>query len=54
MAGAIGGMMIAVIVSHLLQWTGSYTIPFFIAGFAYIVALGVIQFLAPKLETARI
>jgi ACS family hexuronate transporter-like MFS transporter len=54
MAGAIGGMMIAVIVSHLLQWTGSYTIPFFIAGFAYIVALGVIQFLTPKLETARI
>ena len=54
MAGAIGGMIIAVIVSHLLQWTGSYTIPFLIAGFAYMVALGVIQFLAPKLETARI
>ena len=32
MAGAIGGMLIAKIVGYTLQWTGSYMVPFFIAG----------------------
>jgi MFS transporter, ACS family, aldohexuronate transporter len=54
MAGAIGGMLIATVVGHVLQWTGSYRIPFFIAGCAYVVALGVIHLLAPRLEPARI
>lgn len=54
MAGAIGGMLIAKIVAHFLQWTGSYAIPFLIAGSAYLVALGAIQILSPKLEPARI
>lgn len=54
MAGAIGGMLIATVVGHVLQWTGSYMIPFFIAGCAYVVALGVIHLLAPRLEPARI
>jgi len=54
MAGAVGGMLIAKIVAYLLQWTGSYTIPFLMAGCAYLVALGAIQILAPKLEPARI
>lgn len=54
MAGAIGGMLIATVVGHVLQWTGSYMIPFFIAGCAYMVALGVIHLLAPRLEPARI
>jgi ACS family hexuronate transporter-like MFS transporter len=52
-AGAIGGMLIAEVVAHVLQWTGSYAIPFFIAGSAYLVALAVIQFLAPRLEAVR-
>jgi MFS transporter, ACS family, aldohexuronate transporter len=51
-AGAIGGMLIAQVVGHILQWTGSYTIPFLIAGSAYLIALGVMQILAPKLEPA--
>lgn len=54
MAGAIGGMLIAKIVGYALQWTGSYLIPFFIAGLAYLVALGLIQLLAPRLEPANI
>ena len=28
MAGAIGGMLMAKIVGYVLQWTGSYMIPF--------------------------
>jgi len=54
MAGAIGGMLIATIVGHVLQWSGSYMVPFFIAGSAYLVALATIQLLSPKLEPARI
>ncbi len=50
MAGAIGGMLIAKIVGYTLQWTGSYMIPFFIAGSAYFVALACIHILSPKLQ----
>jgi ACS family hexuronate transporter-like MFS transporter len=54
MAGAIGGMLIAKIVGHTLQWTGSYMIPFFMAGSAYLIALLVIHALAPRLDPAPI
>jgi len=54
MAGAIGGMLVAQIVGHVLQWTNSYMIPFFIAGSAYLVALLVIHLLSPQLEPAQI
>jgi ACS family hexuronate transporter-like MFS transporter len=54
MAGAIGGMLIAKIVGYTLQWTGSYMVPFLIAGCAYLLALAAIQILAPKLEPVRI
>jgi len=52
--GAIGGMLMAKVVGYVLQWTGSYRIPFLIAGLAYFVALAFIQTLSPKLEPARI
>jgi MFS transporter, ACS family, hexuronate transporter len=54
MAGAIGGMLIAEIVGHVLQWTGSYVVPFFMAASAYLVALLFIQLLSPALEPAPI
>ena len=54
MAGAIGGMLIAKIVGHVLQWTGSYLVPFLIAGSAYLLALAAIQLLVPKLEPANL
>ena len=54
MAGAIGGMLIATIVGHTLQWTGSYMIPFLMAGSAYVLALAAIQLLVPRLEPADI
>jgi len=53
MAGAVGGMLIAKIVGYLLQWSGSYRVPFFIAGSAYLVAVALIHLLAPHLEPAR-
>jgi MFS transporter, ACS family, hexuronate transporter len=54
MAGAIGGWFIADVVGYVLQWTGSYMIPFVMAGIAYLVALGVIHVLTPRLEPARV
>ncbi len=54
MAGAIGGMLIALVVGQILQATGSYVPIFIIAASAYLVALGIIHLLAPNLEPARI
>ena len=54
MAGAIGGMLMAKIVGYVLQWTGSYMIPFLIAGSAYLLALAMIHALTPRLEPANV
>ena len=54
MAGAIGGMLIAKLVAHILQFTGSYIIPFAIAGSAYLVALAIIHALAPRLDPVNV
>lgn len=54
MGGAVGGMLIAKIVGYVLQWTGSYSIPFIIAGAAYLVALAVVHWCAPRLEPAKL
>jgi ACS family hexuronate transporter-like MFS transporter len=52
MAGAVGGMFIAMLVGAVLQATGSYVPIFIMAGFAYLAALLVIHLLAPHLEPA--
>jgi ACS family hexuronate transporter-like MFS transporter len=54
MAGALGGLCIAWIVGHVLQWTGSYKVPFLIAGGAYLLALALIHALVPRMEPAHI
>lgn len=53
MAGATGGMFIALIVGEILQVTGSYVPIFVIAGSAYLVALGIIQLLVPKMTPVK-
>lgn len=54
MAGAIGGMLIARVISELLERSGSYVPVFAIASSAYLVALGVVHLITPRLEPARI
>jgi ACS family hexuronate transporter-like MFS transporter len=54
MAGSIGGMLIATTVGLILEYTGSYLPIFVIAGSAYLVALAVMQTLAPRLEPANV
>ena len=51
--GAIGGMVIATFAGFVLQLTGSYVPLFVIAGSVYLLALLVIQLLAPRLELVR-
>jgi MFS transporter, ACS family, aldohexuronate transporter len=41
-------------VGYILQRTGSYVPIFVLAGTAYLIALGFVQALAPKLERAEI
>lgn len=53
-AGAVGGMLFASSAGHIIEKTGSYTILFIIAGSAYLLALLIIQLLAPRLEPAKL
>jgi ACS family hexuronate transporter-like MFS transporter len=53
-AGAMGGVVMNLGAGWLKQHTGSYSVMFLIAGFAYLVALLIIHLLAPKLEPAKI
>jgi ACS family hexuronate transporter-like MFS transporter len=50
MAGGIGGMLIAKVVGYVLEATGSYFVPFLIAGGAYLLALAVMQAIVPRLQ----
>jgi MFS transporter, ACS family, hexuronate transporter len=54
MAGAVGGMLISLVVGEILQRTGSYVPIFIIAGSAYLVALLIVHTLAPRLEPANV
>ena len=54
MAGAIGGMVLALIVGEVLQRTGRYDILWIMAGSAYLFALLVIHLLVPKLAPAKV
>jgi len=49
-AGAAGGMLFSASAGFILERTGSYWPLFAIAATAYLVALGIIQILAPRLK----
>ncbi len=53
-AGALSGAFVATAVGFLLQTTGSYALLFTLAGGMYLVALAVIQLLAPRLGPVRL
>jgi ACS family hexuronate transporter-like MFS transporter len=54
MAGAVGGMLFSAAAGHLLDLTKSYVILFVISGSAYLLALGVIQLLTPRLKPVAV
>ena len=52
-AGALGGLLAAWGVSHVLQWTRSdYRPIFLVCGLAYLLALGLVHLLVPRLAPA--
>jgi ACS family hexuronate transporter-like MFS transporter len=54
-AGGIGGILIAEFAGRVLQRDPSFYLPMFIiAGLIYLVALGVIHLLAPRLERVNL
>lgn len=53
MAGAIGGVLMAIAAGQVLQWTGSYIPLFLYAGCAYLIALGLLLLLAPGLRRVQ-
>jgi ACS family hexuronate transporter-like MFS transporter len=54
-AGGVGGILIAEFAGRVLTANPKYYFPMFVvAGTAYLVALAVVQLLAPRLEPARV
>jgi ACS family hexuronate transporter-like MFS transporter len=53
-AGAVGGMMIAKITGYILETTGSYVPVFIMAACTYLLALGIIHLLSPRLEPVKL
>jgi MFS transporter, ACS family, hexuronate transporter len=54
MAGALGGMLMQVTTGYIVQETHSYLPVFLFSGSAYLVALAIIQWLAPKLDPVEL
>jgi len=54
MVGAVAGVPFQFAVGQVVQWTHSYVPLFIVAGVAYLVALGVVQVLSPKLAPAKV
>lgn len=54
MAAGIGGMFNAKVAGYVLEWTGNYLPLFIMASIAYLIALGAIHWLVPRLEPIKI
>jgi ACS family hexuronate transporter-like MFS transporter len=50
MAGAVAGMFAAKAIGYVLEWTHSYVLLFATAPAAYLLALGAIQILLPRIR----
>jgi ACS family hexuronate transporter-like MFS transporter len=53
-AGAVGGILISQVTGWTLELTGSYLPIVIYAGLAYLIALGAIHFLVPRMEPAPV
>lgn len=54
MAGAIGGFLLQMATGYIVAWTNSYVPLFILACSVYLLALAIIQVLAPHLAPAKI
>ena len=53
-AGAVGGVLFSVATGWVLELTHSYAVLFAIASSAYLVALGVLRLLVPRLQPVHL
>jgi ACS family hexuronate transporter-like MFS transporter len=53
-AGAIGGVLVQKAAGYVVYWTHSYFLMFLLGGTAYLLALGTIHLLSPRLEPAQL
>ncbi len=53
-AGYIGASIFQVMVGHLVEGSGNYTVPFLCAGLAYFVATGVMHLLVPRIRLTEL
>ena len=53
-AGGLGGVLVQKAAGYVVTWTHSYLLMFLFCGLAYVVALAIIQLLAPKLAPAQL
>jgi len=54
MLGAVGGIVLSKTIGYILQYTKSYLPIFIIAGTGYLLALLMVQLLAPRMDPARV
>jgi hypothetical protein len=54
MAAAVFGMCNAKLIGFVLDTTHSYVIPFGVASCSYFVALGILHYLLPNLESMKL
>jgi ACS family hexuronate transporter-like MFS transporter len=54
LAGGVGGMLMAKYTGYFLDYIGSYTPIFIIAGSSYLLALLVVHLLSPRYELAKV
>ena len=53
-AGAIGGVLVQKAAGYIVQWTHSYFLMFMMCGTVYLIALGIMQLLTPRLDPAEL
>ena len=53
-AGAVGGMFFSLYIGQVLERVGSYQLIFIVAGVVYLLALGIIHLLSPRLDHADV
>jgi len=53
-AGSVGAMLFAPFIGYVLEWTGSYFLPFVISGSAYLIALAIFHGLARKMKPVEL
>ena len=53
-AGAIGGVLVQKAAGYIVEWTHSYFLMFMMCGTVYLIALGIMQLLTPRLDPAEL